>query len=150
MLTRLLPDQISRLWDIIKYAVEQSLPPIVNEHPDKMNRILASALNGTITVWASYNKSENENNFEGIVLTRFLYDDASGSKSLLIYCLYGYNSVDESSWIHGLQTIAKYAKAKGCSRIVAYTQEPYIVKVVDYLGGSADYTFISFNIDKIV
>lgn len=150
MLTRLLPEQISNFWDIIKYAVEQSLPPLVSDHPDKMNRILSAALCGKVEVWASYNKSPEGNKFEGIVLTNMLYDDVSNTKNLLIYCLYGYNEVDNKSWLDALKAIVKYAKSRGCSQIVAYTDKPYIVNIANQLGSESIYTFISFDINKIV
>ena len=150
MITRLLPEQISHFWDVIKYAVEQSLPPTVGEHPDKMNRILAAALSGKIDVWASYTKNESGNKLEAIVLTKILYDDVSGTKNLLIYCLYGYSKISTESWKDGLATFAKFAKSRGCSQIVAYTDVPRIVKLVNSLGGESKYTFISFDINEIV
>lgn len=150
MLTRLLPEQISNFWDIIKFAVEQSLPPIVSEHPDKMNRILSAALCGKVEVWASYNKSDEGNKFEGIVLTKMIYDDASNTRNLLIYCLYGYNDVDNKSWLGALKSIVKYANSKGCTQIIAYSDSPYIVNVAKQLGGEAIYTFLSFDIGEIV
>lgn len=150
MLNRLLPEQVSKFWDIIKYAIEQSLPPIVGEHPDKMNRILSGALSGKVEVWASYNKEGNKNKFEGIVLTKILYDDASDTKNLLIYCLYGYERIDRLSWIQGLSTLVKYAKSKNCLQIIAYTDVPYLIDIVKRLGGEAKYTFVSFNVNEII
>ena len=150
MLTRLTPEQISKFWDVIKYAVEDSLPPTVSDHPDKMNRILSSALSGKTDVWASYTKNEKGNNFEGIGLTRILYDDASGTKSFLLYCMYGYNKIDESSWVPVFDKLTKYAKSKGCSRIVAYSSVPHIIKMSKMLGAETDYTFISFDLNKTV
>lgn len=149
-ITKLLPEQISTFWDVIRYAVEQSLPPIVGEHPDKMNRILSSTLRGTTEVWAEYTKGEEGNRFEGIILTQFIYDEPSDTKNLLIYCLYGYNKVDSGSWGSGLVTMAKYAEEKGCNQIIAYTTVPHLIDLVKELGGSADYTFISFNTSEIV
>lgn len=150
MLVQLLPDQISKFWDVIKFAVEQSLPPTVGERPGRMNRILSAALSGRIDVWASYVKEENSNRLEGIMLTKFLYDDASDTRNLLIYCIYGYDRVSSSTWTHGLKTLVKYAKSKGCAQIVAYTSLPYLVKLTKRLGGKADYTFLSFDVNKIV
>lgn len=149
MLTKLLPDQISKFWDVIKYAVEQSLPPTVGEHPDKMNRILSSALCGKVDVWVSYTKKESSR-FEGIVLTRILYDDASETRNLLIYCLYGYGDVSSESWIEGLGAIAKYAKARKCSSVIAYTDIPYVIDLAKKLGAESSYTFITFDVNKIV
>jgi predicted porin len=149
MLNRLLPDQVSKFWPIIKYAVEQSLPPIVGEHPDKMNRILSSALCGKVDVWVSYDKEKN-NKVEGIVLTEFLFDEPSGTKNMLIYCLYGYNQVSNDSWLEGIKGLAKFAKSRQCNQIVAYTSEDVIIKTVESLGGEANYTFISFDVNKII
>ena len=149
MLVRLLPDQISKFWPIIKYAIEQSLPPIVGEHPDKMNRILSSALCGQLDVWVSYNKGE-DNKFEGIVLTELLFDEPSGTKNLLIYCLYGYELVANESWLQGLISLTKYAQSRQCNKIIAYTREGDLIDLAKSLGGETDYTFISFNVDKIV
>ena len=150
MLTKLLPDQIANFWDIIKYRIEQSLPPTVGEHPDKMNRILSSCLSGKIQCWASYIRSEDKTKFEGIVLTQVLYDDAWYTKNLLIYCLYGYEEIDKQSWFNGLKSIAKYAKKQGCNQVIAFTDVPYMIEKTKELGGEAKYTLCSFDVEKIV
>jgi len=149
MLVRLLPEQISSLWDIVKYAVEQSLPPVAYESPDKMNRVLSSLLAGKTQCWASYTRNP-EVKFEGLVLTKMIYDDVSNTKNLLIYCLYGYEDVDDKSWFSGLNTLSKYAKSKGCAQVMAYTDRPGVVKLVKRLGGDTSFTFISFDVKKIV
>jgi len=142
MLTKLLPDQISKFWPIIKYAVEESLPPTVGEHPDKMNRILSAALSGKLEVWASYEHPTNR--FEAIVVTQFLYDDASNMKNLLLYCVYGYAKISESSWLEAWESMSKYAKAEGCKKIVCYTANPFIIQQAKLFGGDTSFTFVSF------
>ena len=146
MLTKLLPEQISKFWDVIKYAVEESLPPIVGEHPDKMNRVLASAMSGDLSIWAAH----VENKFEAILCTRILFDDVSNTRNLLIYCFYGYEVINKQSYVDGIRTLVNYAASKRCSQIIAYTDSEYIRRVVNYLGGEAIYTFISFDVPKIV
>ena len=145
-----MPDQIANFWDVIKYAVEESLPPIVGDHPDRMNRILASLLCGKTECWASYNKNESSIRFEGIVLTKIIYDDASDTRNLLMYCLYGYEDVNKESWFEGVGILAKYAKSKKCSKITAYTEIPYMIDMAKMLGGEAKYTFVSFDINKSI
>ncbi len=145
-----MPDQISKLWDIIKYAIEQSVPPSTGDHPDKMNRILSAAISGKIEVWASYNKKDGQNKFEGLVITEFMYDDASGVKNLLLYVIYGYDQVAKSSWINGTMILAKYAKATGCTNIVAYTRNEGFVKLANRLCGDTSYTYVSINVNEIV
>jgi len=148
MLTKLLPDQVAKFWPIIKYAVEESLPPIVGEHPDKMNRILSAALRGDLDVWASYDREYNK--FEAILITQFLYDDASNTKNLLLYCLYGYESINPSSWTDGFEALTKYAKEKKCNSMIAYTANPKVVELAKSYGLDTMYTFLSISLNKIV
>lgn len=143
MLTLLLPDQVSKFWDVISYAIEQSLPPIADESPDKMNKILSSLLCGKAQCWASYVVEGETRRFEGIVVTRIVHDDVSGIKNLLIYCLYGYDIVNRSSWISGFKSLVKYATSKGCNRIIAYTDVQHIINIVEKLGGETKYRFVS-------
>ena len=152
LVVKLLPEQISAFWDVIKYAIEQSLPPIVNDHPDKMNRILSAALRGTIEVWAEYIKEEDDTKikFEGIVLTQILYDEPSETRNMLIYCLYGYNPIDPGSWARTLVVVAKYAKERRCNQLIAYSSIPHVINLARGLGANTDYTFISFNVDETV
>jgi hypothetical protein len=148
MITKLLPEQISIFWPIIKYAVEESLPPITGEHLDKMNRMLSAMLSGKLEVWAVYTKEDNK--FEAILVTQFLYDEASNTKNLLLYCLYGYTIINLSSWNDSLEFISKYAKANGCHSLVAYSANQDLIKIVKSLGANTAYTFISFELNKIV
>ena len=149
MLTQLIPEQISNLWDIIKYAIEQSLPPNVVDSPDKINKILSACLSGKIQVWASYERGES-NKFEGIMLTKFLYDDVTEQKNLLIYSVYGYSEISQDSWINGLKALTKFAISRNCSMIVAYSNVEKIIQVVNNLGGDSNWHFLSFDLSKLI
>jgi len=148
MITKLTPDQISKFWPVIKYGVEATLPPITGKHVDRMNRILSAMLRGDIDVWVSYTKPDNK--FEGIAVTQVLYDDASNTKNLLLYCVYGYVPVAKESWGEGKDLIFKYAKEIGCSGVVAYTQSQYIVDLAKFFGADTSFTFIHFDLNETV
>lgn len=150
MLTKMLPEQVAKFWDVIKYAVEESVPPTAGQRPEMLNRVLAAALSGKCEVWASYTRNGEGVKFEGIAITQILYDDVSDTKNLLIYCVYGYTGIDQQSWITGIEALTKYAEAKRCAQIIAYTELPYVVSVAKRLGADARYTFISFNTNEMV
>jgi hypothetical protein len=150
MLTKLLPDQISKFWPIIKYAVEQSLPPTVGDHPDKMNRILSGMLSGKLDVWASYRKEEGVAKFDGIGVTQVLYDEASNTKSMLIYAIYAYEKTTPETWSDAFEAVSKYAISKGCNRYVAYSSVPYVVDMAKQFGADTSFTFLSFPLPKSV
>jgi len=151
LINKLLPEQVSAFWNVIKYALEESLPPFVHDHPDKMNRVLTSILCGNIDVWASYNKLPDETiKFESIAVTQELYDEPSGTKSLLIYCLFGYDYIDEESWTQKFSTVIKAAKELGCVQVTAYSNVEKVIKSAKKFGGDTSYTFISFDVDETV
>lgn len=147
MLMKLIPDQISQLWDMIRYALENS-PPIAIENRDDnwINNILTQAMNGSISIWASYNKQDNNVKFEGIVITSFEVDKFVKQKSLLIYYVFAFRHTAIDTWTSGLDTLRKYAKSRNCSRILAYSNVPDIIKISEKLGGDVSTTFITFNI----
>lgn len=143
MLTKLLPEQVSKFWPVIKYSIEQALPPLVEEHPDKMNRLLSSALVGDLDVWASYVKEEGGNRFEAIVTTRFLYDNSSDTKSMLLYTIFAYDKTSSQSWMEGYETLKKYALANKCKRLIAYSASEAVINIAKAFGADTEYTFIS-------
>ena len=145
MITKLLPEQISKFWPVIRYAVEESLPPTVGEHPDKMSRILSAMLSGKLDVWASYRHQEDGiTKFDGIGVTQIQYDDASNTYSMLIYAIYAYEKTTPETWADAFETVGKYAVSKKCTRYIAYSSIPYIVEMAKKFGGDTSFTFISF------
>lgn len=150
MLVQLLPDQVSRFWDIIKFAVDESLPPIVGEHPDRLNRILSSILSGKTQCWASYRRENEKIVFEGICLTKFLYDEASNTKNLLLYSVYGYEKTENEAWAEAFIATSKFAKANGCNEVVGYTNVDHLIEKAKLFGGNTEYTYITFNVEKTV
>lgn len=145
MFTELLPEQISKFWDIIAFAVDQSLPPTVGDHPDKMNRILSSCMSGKTQVWASYENHQ----LKAILLTRILFDDASDTKTLLIYSLYGYSQMSAETWLEGVNALKAYAASKGICRVTAYSDVPRVLEMAKRLGASTKYTLISFEVEGV-
>jgi len=150
ILSKLTPDQISRFWDIIGYAIEQSVPPFSYEHPDRMNRLLVAALCGKIDVWAGYTREDDRVRFNCVCVTQFLYDEPTDTRSLLIYALYGYSVTYFPEWKQMMHTLTKYARAKGCKRIIAYSKVSSVIDLAKKLGADTDYTFISFDVDGII
>jgi len=151
MITKLLPDQIAKFWDIIKYAIEESLPPIVTKDSDSMNRILSTLLSGKISCWVSYDKSEEISKFNAVILTKIIFDDATYTKNLLLYSVYAYaeDQIASKFWMEGFAFMSKYALAQGCDRLIAYTDVPYLIEMAKLYDADMQ-TFISFNIKKSV
>ncbi len=154
MLTKLTPEQISEFWEVIEFAIKNSLPPTVGEtteQDDKILNILTSCMAGKTDVWACYERmSDQRIKLIAIATTRILFDEASGVRSLLIYTLYGYEKINPELWFDSLETVAKYAKGKNCHRIVSYSDVPIVIEMAKRCGGNTRYVFLSWDLDKTV
>lgn len=144
MLIKLLPEQISQHWDVIKDAIEYSLNPVVGESPHKMNNILMSLLDGSMQCWVAV-EGDDYNKITGNIVTKINFDDASQTKGLLIYSLYAEGS-SEQEWLKGYETLRKFAAANGCTRIVGFTDVPSLIKFTNRIGGEARYTLVSLPV----
>ena len=147
MLSKLTFEQISKYWEVIEYAIENSLPPITEtaDNPEKMQNILASLMNGSMQCWASYKRLEGGNKMEGILVTTTTLDYCSGTKSLLLYSVYAYEKLEKSSWLEGFEAIGKYARSIGCHTITAVSNSEDVIRAAKMVGGDASYTLLVFK-----
>ena len=147
MILRLTPDQIANLWDMIKYALEKS-PPIAVDVKDYRwtNRILEAAMNGSIDVWVAYMHTDEGTRFEGVGITSFEVDRFVKQKSLLLYYAYAFRDTSFTSWQEGYEILNKYAKSRGCSRLMIYSNSDNIISLAKGFGCDVSVRFITLDI----
>lgn len=145
MITKLLPENISTNWDLIKEAIAGALPPHVINTPEKLNRIMESTLSGELEVWVYYD-NEDGIKIKSIWTTSIVVDPESQTKNLLMYSIYNYDHTEDSNWLEGLKTMNAYAISKGCSNITGFTNNEYILKFVQSVGGQTDIRFIKIPV----
>lgn len=143
MVVKLLPEQISEYWEVVKYAIENSLPPIANEASDKMNRILESLINDSMQCWVMYKEENEVRRLQVVCITSLLQDFCSGTNNLLIYSLFGFSEVTEDEWKDGFEILSIWGRSFRCSRIIAYTDVDRIKEIVSKLGGESKYSLVS-------
>ncbi len=145
MLLKLMPEQVVRYWDFFKEGFEKSLPPIAGESPDRMNNILESLLVGGMTMWISFRK-ETEVEATGFLVTQMVVDQPSKTKSCLLYAMYSPDGFTFEEWKEGFEGIIKYAKARDCNRLTAFSKHEAVLKRALDFGGDISYRFISIDI----
>jgi hypothetical protein len=144
MLVQLLPDQVAKYWEQIKFAVQSSFPPTATATDLNMNKVLTALLAGSLVAWASVDKESKK--IVAIVTTTIMDDACSDSKNLLIYSLFGLSNIGKDNWTDGYETLMKYAKGKGCNKLVAFTKVDLIKKLAKYYGGDTENTLISIDV----
>jgi len=146
MLVRLLPEQISFRWNIIKEAIAGASPPYAGISQEAMNNTLMSLLNGSLQCWISV----VDGKVDAILTTCIEEDIHSKTRNLLIYSLYGMRKISGRSWIEGFEALKKYALGERCEAIIAITKEDVVVKVFEKLGGSVKWRYLRASIDPTI
>lgn len=77
-----------------------------------------------------------------IITTTDHIDSLAEIKSLLIYTFTSLGDLTKEDYQKGFNTLMRYAKAKGYSSIVAYSNLRSIVNLVRSSGGRAEYILI--------
>ena len=144
MLVKLLPDQISRFWPYIKYALEQSVPLDILNKPGKLNNILENLLFGGMQNWICVDAEELT--VLGNLITTIFEDNCSRTKTIRFYSVYGYEDLPLTEWQEGFHTIREFAKGQGCEFIDAFTESTKIISLVKRFGGDARFTYVTLEI----
>lgn len=149
MLVKLMPDQVARLWGLLRPLIEVSLPPLADPDSDmRMNNILSEALADNVHVWV-YRREERE--VVGVGSTMIQEDRATGNKDLLLYSVYVFPGATADEWKDAFETIRRWALAKGCKRYVGYTKNPEMVGLLEKFGADMwTYALVPFvhDMDK--
>ena len=142
MLILLLPDQIAEKWGTLAKDVEESLPSIVGS-PYNMNTILNASLSGTLQYWML--KNENQEN-SGLIITTIYLDISSGTSMLMIYAVITYKGSKLSDWKSAYATLEKFARLKGCSGIMGFSNNETIIKYMKHLECEVDQRLIMWRL----
>lgn len=135
MIIRLSTIQISDHWEAIKDMMERALPEIPGQLANTSNNILRSLLIEESVCWIGYKRiAEKRNDIVAMMITRIIFDDITGIRSLLIYCIAGWEILDYDFYENGVKTLKQYQKEAGCQRIVFYSDEPKILQIAERLG----------------
>jgi len=138
----LLPDQIVTYWDLFKEQIERNPPPISDHGPYDINNILLSVLAGGMQAWIL---NEKDGESVGFVLTTILRD-ASGVSTLLIYNALILGPAKQSLWLNALETLVKYGKARGCSKISSFIANQKLIALFKEHGVSTEFVYINQSI----
>lgn len=145
MLLQLLPRDITKHWEGLSEAISKSLPPITTMSRDRMAVILKSLIAGTMQCWVLLG---SKNEIYAVGTTEFAIDPGSKTKNLLIFSLYSLQTVPQEQWGEGYKTLQKFAQASGCENIIAFTDIPAVVNLVEKLGGDTKTRLLTMRVDN--
>ena len=140
------PTQIMENWPYIKECISLSLPPYVVESQDAMLRIQEQLLVEYLECWACVD--DTLGTLFGIITTKIAVDDVTLSRNLLLFTVTITEEHENSVWVEGYKYLSKYAKARDCSSIIAYTNQENIIMLANSLHGDTSWKMLQFQLLK--
>ena len=144
MLIQMLPDQISKQWDVIWPAIEVSLPHTGVKDASSSSNILESMLRNMMQCWV-YEGEGGEKVL--LVTTAFVSDVGTRSRNLLIYSIYSYTKITDEIVGIGMKTLKGFASKNKCHNIIAYTNYQRIIDMFSVNGGKVDSVLLRVEVN---
>lgn len=134
---KLMPDQISHYWDLIKTAIEESSPEVSAEGA---NVILENLLCDAMQCWLMLLKDGEEFRLQAVIVTTLFRDNFYQTMYLRLCCLYGFAPLSPELWQEGFEAMRDYAKSVGCSHMEAFTDRKGLPEMIErQFGGRTNY-----------
>lgn len=146
MLVQLLPEQIANNWHLLVDGIKKGLQPLGVIEEGQLNDILETALTGQLQVWLLADTVEDGYKIKGIVTTCITIDPILGTRNLLMYSVYGIETLHMKLWVDGLNTLKKFAQEEGCKGVSAFSNVPDVVKILGLLGANTSWYYISLEV----
>lgn len=150
MLLQLRPKDITKHWEGISEAISKSLPPITTASAERMTFILRSLLVEVMQCWVlcKPNVGKDTTDIYAIATTEYAIDPGSGTRNLLIFSLYSLQKIPQELWKDGYETLQKFAKANNCESIIAFTDVPAVIHLVEGFGGNVATRLLIMGLDN--
>lgn len=146
---KLLPEQVSRHWDIIRFALEETAGP-GQEVDENLAIIYAEKMiAGQVQCWVVYEKDKFPEGVLAMVFTSIIKDAITEKKNVHIIGIYIFDrraATDKSIWKRSLITLVKFGKGNSCSGVTFFTNVPELLRMAKEIGMTLDFTYGIFSI----
>jgi len=128
---RILPTQVVKLWETIKYCVVLADEVNEEERYIYLNELLHALLNEKAQCFV---RLSDDRRLLAVLITRFQVNKITGSKDLYLQGLYSWKAVSDEVWQHNMDFVKEFAKHEGCKRINFRTHNSRVMEIAELLG----------------
>jgi hypothetical protein len=140
----MLPEQVANGWDTLAPMIVQSLPPTVANNPIMLANVITAIMLEEADVWIL---TDGGHDHSAVALTTYMFDPVARIKMMVLYSVYGITPLDDEKWNDGFTSLRKFAKARGCKSIIAYTQFDRVKQMAEKNGADISYTLLTMGVD---
>lgn len=130
-------ENIEKFWDGIAKSIKENLPPTVYGLKVSTDYILTKLLTDEMQMWV-FMDDEREG-VHGFIITAFSEELAFKIRQLIVYAAVSVIHIPNEEWSKAFGIVKDFAYKYECSKILAYTNNPRVIEIVNTLGGSAEY-----------
>jgi hypothetical protein len=142
IMLKLLPEQISRHWDMIKYAIERTTRGGVEPTDEYLTLMAEKLVSGQVQCWATQQQENGNISLMSLTFTSIITDSLTNIRNLIIIGVFAFSSLsDVKLWEFGLTTLRRFAKGNDCKNIVFYTDVPRLVEIAKEFGALTNITY---------
>ncbi len=134
MIIQLQPEQISTLWEGIKYGVLEVNRVVEKDKQRKLNAVLKNLLSGYFQCWIIYEEVLESKQLHGFAITYTMKDKLTDESIFTIDTVYGYRKIDSALMSEAIEKVKDYAKAIGCNEIRFNTTNDRVAKIMGLFG----------------
>lgn len=136
MLIKLLPEQLVKFWDMIRFAIAETFMPRGSCTSEHLRWMLANLLSGRSQCWMGFKLDDGERKFIGFLITRITVEQAIGERVLSLDHIYAYQGVPTELFASGLTVIEEYARKNNCKSLIGLTENERIIGLSQRAGFS--------------
>ena len=148
MLVKLLPSDVTKHWDSIREAMEETIPQEYLRTHDRLNNILDNLLLDSMQAWFVVVGVDLLPKVVALLITTIFNDNCVRADVLRLYCLYGYEPIPEQEWDSSFETLTKFAIGRGCVQMEAFTGNVLLIERAKKHGWDTRMTHIYRELPK--
>jgi len=130
IIIRLLPGQVIKLWEAIKYGVIRADEVKEKDRQVYLNELLHALLNEKAQCFI---RLSDDRRLFAILITRFQVDKITGNKDLYLQGLYSWEIVNNEIWQRDIDFIRDFARREKCNRITFKSNVPRVMEIAKLL-----------------
>ena len=134
MFIKLLPDQVTWFWGLIKQAIINAYKIPKDFQQDFTLSMLEKLLTGMSQCWLNYEMDGENRKIHAVCITSILDEKSHGVKTLSIEALYGFRLISMDNMNSMYLKLEKFALSEGCSVLAADYSTSRVKEFLDYLG----------------
>ena len=147
MLLKLTPEDVNRMWDLLKPTIVGVLAMDDGVDYAKVStETLNACLRGILTVWILGDYEGNKFTLKAVLTTMPFVDIPTGRRELLVYTLMMLRPVGKDEMAKAFMKLKEYARSYGYKAITGFSDVPQVIKLVELLGGKTNVRYLTLEV----